>query len=134
MGGALFTALILQDGFDSDGGFLYGGIWDLVSDGNCGVIQGGSAALAAYYLGGAGRLMPGQRANFSVNTLGGNTKTVGTVNNGKYAAQVINYDSSALATLNLALANGSARTASLWLQNSSSPTGAASTLTRPLSR
>lgn len=126
IGGAVFNALILQDGYDSDSNFTMGGNWEAVSDGQCGAIQNGNITPQGWYLGEAGTRMDGTRVAVT-SAPAGNFKVTASVNGGNYAVQMINYDTGADKTVTVNFQNGPISTANVWTISPASPSGARQT-------
>lgn len=122
IGGAVFNALILQDGYDSDSNFTMGGNWEAVSDGQCGAIQNGNIAPQGWYLGEAGARMGGTRVAVTTAPTG-NFKVTASVNGGNYAVQMINYDTSTDRSITVGFNNGPIQTANLWTISPANPSG-----------
>ena len=121
--GAVYTALLLQDGYDSDSNFQYGGIWEVANDGQCGVIQNNTqVAPAGYYLSYAGHHLGGRRASVSDN-IGSGLKTTATINGKNFGVQIINSNQSAQNNVSIAFQNGNALTAKSWIISPSQTSG-----------
>ena len=115
--GAVYIALLLTQSFASDPAFTMGGLWDLVSDSNFGVI-GNAQDKGSYraidqqgrYLCQAARRMPGQQVKSSKPAPG--LQVMATRNGQHFSIQMVNYNLAQAQSVTITVAGRKAAAAS----------------------
>lgn len=93
---AVYTALRLTETFKQSPLFQMGGIWEIMKDGNYGIMgangnSNSNIIPVGYYLSKAGEAMPGIQVPATIGG-SGNLKAFATVNGQNFAIQIVNYD------------------------------------------
>jgi hypothetical protein len=133
--GAVYVALLLTQSFASDPAFTMGGLWDLVSDSNFGVI-GNAQDKGSYraidqqgrYLRQAARLMPGQQVKSSKPAPG--LQVMATRNGQHFSIQLVNYNLAQAQSVTLTVTGRKAGSrVDRWELSAQYPSGQDSTIT-----